>query len=193
MKNTLTRLVGAALLTGAVSVANATPITLSDVVNFTANGANANEDLESFDGYELGGFGDSVEWTHNYVFMPPAASILSATLSLDLRDDQGWNFNFENGLYWGDDAAPELGIGWTEDGVWDFGEVDTGEHTYNVSLSAVADGAYSVLLASAGGDFYIDRSTLSINYLPVPEPGTVLLLGSGLIGLMLARRRQRAA
>ena len=50
------------------------------------------------------------------------------------------------------------------------------------------------------GDFYVTRSVLELIYddgegpttaLPTPEPGTLLLMGSGLLGVAVALRRKR--
>jgi hypothetical protein len=56
------------------------------------------------------------------------------------------------------------------------------------------DGIFQVKLGSAGGDFYIDKSVLAINYTPVsnnavPEPATIILFGLGLMGLAGVRRK----
>ena len=61
--------------------------------------------------------------------------------------------------------------------------------TVLVPLSAI-DGSTSFMLTTSNGDGWImDSSTLTIETADVPEPGTMLLLGAGLIGISVLRRR----
>jgi hypothetical protein len=129
---------------------------------------------------------DMIVYAH--FFAPPDGTITSAVLTLTLREN---------------DANPEYAYAVHGDLVfWDLGEVDTGTHTYSTSVDpeffAAFPGLYNVGLASALGDFAIDRSELKVEYeptqvQPIPEFSTIALLGMVLVasaGLGLRRSRR---
>lgn len=181
MKKVLLTLV---LVLGMAGAAGAT--TLTDTTLFTPTGTDAAGDLVSHgwgDVNKLDAIFDYVIWKHKFAFNPPALQILTGTLTVSLRDDaregDGGFLNLKN----------EYAFGWAEGGTWDFGEVNTGDYQYGVNVDFLADGVFQVKIASVYGDFYIDKSELNINYNAVPEPGTMLLLGFGLLGLAGIRKR----
>jgi hypothetical protein len=57
-----------------------------------------------------------------------------------------------------------------------------------------ADGRLGVFVSSTFGEFYLDKSSLTASgdngTAPVPEPGTMVLLGFGLLGLAIYGKRR---
>ena len=175
-------------LFGSLNV-SAVPITFTDTSIFTSTGVydsvDGTSDLDAFNRGDVNFLStsfpqaeaydfDYVAWTHHFDFTPPADYIMSGSLSLSIRDDS-------------DIYTAEFALGLAEDGTWGVGEVDTNTYDFNVSTAFLADGEFSLVVASLLGDFYIDRSDLTITYMSlgesvsVPEPKSLALLGLGLL------------
>ena len=181
MKRFFVLICAVTLVLGVVPTVDALPIT--DITTFNSTGTNPAEDYVSHGQgtvNKLDGALDYVKWTHHFDFDPPAEEVLSGTITISLRDDGDW---------WG-----EFAFGWTEGGSWDLGEVDTGDYSYSVGASYLADGTFTVTLASVLGDFYIDQSALEISYNPIasiPDVTTLALLGTAaMIGAAVFGRKE---
>ncbi len=130
---------------------------------------------------------DSITWTFDITedgFNPDTQDVTSASVSLDFSDDScDW---FE---------LAELDVG-SNTFYW---EVDTGDVSFGItSLMTLSDtGMVDVTLTCLFGDFYFNSATLTAEgtaegTAPVPEPSTILLMGSGLLGLVgYSRKRFR--
>lgn len=137
------------------------------------------------------GAGQSITWTHNlndngFVL----GTALSGILSIDLKDDS-----------YSDGAE----LGWvTVEKEWNFGDLlfnDDGFASitldFGTQLSASSllrlnqDGFLDITLSSVYGDFKAVDSTLSVktSSASVPEPASLGLLGAGLIGMAVIRRK----
>jgi cellulose synthase/poly-beta-1,6-N-acetylglucosamine synthase-like glycosyltransferase len=114
----------------------------------------------------------------------PGSGINSYSLSINLYDDRDrrweWAYISQPGLL--GDAIVEV----------DFGNIDLGM-SYKGFLQLNNQGKLNVDPFKLAGDFYFANSTLTVNTVTaaVPEPSTMLLMGSGLLGLGFASRRKK--
>lgn len=113
-------------------------------------------------------------------------SAVSGTLSIDIRDDHDGSYEWF-----------ELTLITVDDFDFDTDGFTFMANDFNTSLqlkalaSLNADGKLDVTVTSLLGDFYVGNSVLSV-ITEVAEPGTIALIGAGLLGLFAARRRKDA-
>jgi hypothetical protein len=159
-----------------------------------------------FDEYTLPGSGRTVallidssfisnvpyEFSFELDLDPVGVSLNSASLSLShwgnssLFSPAVWISTSKGGLQIGELSPSGWGVGWVTDTfILDAALLAEIESTDPWSLTVV------VSELTDGFDFLLlDEATLSGNYTPIPVPTSLLLLGSGLLGLLGIRRRK---
>jgi hypothetical protein len=119
----------------------------------------------------------------------PGDTIDSASLSITVSD---WNpidaWDWTDSPFWRLEFASLSLDGTAQGGIV---EVDPGVFELDV-LSWVSDHLLYVTIGNVLGNFSITEMSVGGEYAPVPEPGTVLLLGSGILGLIALKRKRRS-
>lgn len=133
-------------------------------------------------------FLNSVSWTHNVLdngFVLGSAQ--SANVSIQLWDDStSWLDGAES-------ATIVIGVIDFEDGAFIYNAISDWTGSLGITSMGLLNslGELNVTVGSVWGDFWVGNSTLTVKTSAnVPEPGSLLLLSLGLLGLGLARRQK---
>jgi hypothetical protein len=159
-----------AILGGSMGgVANAGPVTWTDFHDYTPDLL-----LNTW----------QTEWfTHDITdngFNSGAYHIDSYTLTFDLYDDRDNAWEWALFSQAGEATNTFSSVAGTESASWTWSGID----------QLQSFGTLSVAFTSLLGDFYLGSSTLTVQGHSVPEPGTLALFGTALLGFGLIRRKR---
>lgn len=195
----------AALLSIAAVSANATVLTFDDVPGAHANRYGVINPNASYHGFSFKSSSpysyfsstywmDTVGSNYNYGAHSGEFTMLSTGnghLAVKAFDNADFTFNGVWAATWGRYPSRNVTISGYNNGAMAWSSV--GVLTPTFSHFAGANGLIDELRISAGSAFLIDDLALNeVAQAEVPEPGSLALLGLGLAGFALTRRRKQA-
>lgn len=133
---------------------------------------------------DLWALGDSQSWVHTIALTGSETVGMLEFRTYAMSDMRGPYDVFVNGMLAGTTTIIDTGEVWTSQ------QIET--HTFSFSAAWLISGMNTIdviKVAGAGDSWALDYSLLSANGTGVAEPATLALLGAGLLGFGLLRRK----
>ncbi len=186
-KNLLFAALFAATLIAGLGNAHAA-LSFVDSHNFSGSGTDGGRDY-----FKLSGSGSPFVFTynHNVTFIHPAASITYAQVVLSHNGNSN-----NSGEVWILEGVNKTRIGNLDRSTMGNSWVEQAFVIPAPLYSTISGGSWSLQLVlnentSGTDELKIDQSVLSGTYIPTPIPAAAWLLGSGLLGLVVIRKKQK--